>query len=161
MCILCKFTSHQSWNFGKMEENWQKIGKIWVSLRVLVLMKYEIWVRAAPVQCGYGTRTRTVRVFVKTILYPIFIAQTYSCFRKMQTATSLFDTLNTIESIFTHFLKRFYKQNFCCTIMRKMNASIIARFVQQFHLSIMILMTMKIPFIAVGNGFSDDISNRA
>ena len=40
--------------------------------------------------------------------------------------------------------------------MRKMNASIIARFVQQFHLSIMILMTMKIPFIAVGNGFSDD-----
>ena len=42
--------------------------------------------------------------------------------------------------------------------MRKMNASIIARFVQQFHLSIMILMTMKIPFIAGGNGFSDDIA---
>ena len=36
-----------------------------------------------------------------------------------------------------------------------MNA--IARFVQ-FHLSIMILMTMKIPFIAGGNGFSDDIA---
>ena len=45
--------------------------------------------------------------------------------------------------------------------MRKMNANIMARFVQQFHLSIMILMTMKIPFIAGGNGFSDDIGNRA
>ena len=43
--------------------------------------------------------------------------------------------------------------------MRKMNANIMARFVQQFHLSIMILMTMKIPFIAGGNGFSDDISS--
>ena len=35
----------------------------WVSLRVLVSMESTIWVRAAPVQCGYGTRTRTVRVF--------------------------------------------------------------------------------------------------
>ena len=29
----------------------------------------KIWVGAAPVQCGYGTRTRTVRVFWITNLY--------------------------------------------------------------------------------------------
>ena len=42
-------------------------GIFWVSLRVLVSMESTIWVRAAPVQCGYGTRTRTVRVFGNTI----------------------------------------------------------------------------------------------
>ena len=40
----------------------------WVSLRVLVSMESTIWVRAAPVQCEYGTRTRTVRVFGNTKL---------------------------------------------------------------------------------------------
>ena len=33
---------------------------------VKVPLKYVIWVQAAPVQCGYGTRTRTVRVFSNT-----------------------------------------------------------------------------------------------
>ena len=86
MCILCKFTSYQSWNFRKMKENWQKTGKIWVSLRVLVLMKYEIRVQATPVQCGYRMRTRTVRVFVNTRLdseyflpYFLYLLFTKSC----------------------------------------------------------------------------------
>ena len=43
----------------------------WVSLRVLVSMESTIWVRAAPVQCGYGTRTRTVRVFWITRAKPL------------------------------------------------------------------------------------------
>ena len=38
----------------------------WVSLRVLVSMESKIWVRAAPVLCGYGTRTDTVSVSVYT-----------------------------------------------------------------------------------------------
>ena len=42
----------------------------WASLRVLVSMESTIWVRAAPVQFGYGTRTRTVRVFWITTKEP-------------------------------------------------------------------------------------------
>ena len=38
-------------------------------LELLVPMESNIWVRAAPVQCEYGTRTRTVRVFGNTNKY--------------------------------------------------------------------------------------------
>ena len=39
---------------------------IWVSLRVVVLLRYEVWVLAVLTLCQYGTRTDTVSVSVYT-----------------------------------------------------------------------------------------------
>ena len=40
----------------------------WVFLRVVVLMKYDVWVRAVLTLCPYGKRTDTVSVSVYTTM---------------------------------------------------------------------------------------------
>ena len=61
-------------NFGKILEDSKEIYRkffknliIWVSLRVVVLLKCEVWVWAVLTLCHYGTRTDTVSVSVYTI----------------------------------------------------------------------------------------------
>ena len=60
--FLVKF--HELWKILKdPQEIYRKFFKnlmIWVSLRVLVLLKYEVWVWAVLTLCQYGTRTDTL-----------------------------------------------------------------------------------------------------
>ena len=42
------------------------LGHVWVSLRVVVSMKYDVWVWAVLTLCQYGKRTDTVSVSVYT-----------------------------------------------------------------------------------------------
>ena len=69
-------------NFGKILKDSQEIYRkfyknlmIWVSLRVVVLLKYEAWVWAVLTLCQYGTHTDTVSVSVYTTFINLFLAE--------------------------------------------------------------------------------------
>ena len=53
-------------NSQKIYTKYYKNGWFWVSLRVVVLLKYEVWVWAVLTLCQYGMRTDTVSVSVYT-----------------------------------------------------------------------------------------------
>ena len=67
-------TLYELWNLfkhsHKIYRKYYKNGWFWVPLRVVVLLKYEVWVWAVLTLCQYGTRTDTVSVSVYTNFFP-------------------------------------------------------------------------------------------
>ena len=51
--------------FHKIYRKYYKNGWFWVSLRVVVFLKFEIWVWAVLTLCQYGMRTDTVSVYTR------------------------------------------------------------------------------------------------
>ena len=56
-------------NFLNIDIKFTENGWFWVSLSVVVLLKYEVWVWAVLTLCQYGMSTDTVSVSVYTKKY--------------------------------------------------------------------------------------------